>query len=110
MLNTCPPDVQQKPEIVSEVDAPFAVQQSQHNGDVLTQIKLNDQKHTHAVEDLKNTVGKTLLYGCLIVIVLLAGVDAFCSIESPMFTSAFELLKIVSTTVLGYMFGSKTKS
>ena len=110
MLNTCPPDVQQKPEIVSEVDTPFADQQTQPNGDILTQIKLNDQRHTHAVEDLKNTVGKTLLYGCLITIILLACVDASSSIDSAMFTSAFELLKIVSTTVLGYMFGSKTKS
>ena len=112
MGNICSLNTPEKPEIVSEIDQPFPAtpQQSQSNKDVLTQIQLNDQKHTHAVEDLKNAVGKTLLYGCLIAVVVLAFVDAFTSIDSPMFTSVFELLKVVSTTVLGYMFGSKARS
>lgn len=113
MGNICSPDTQQKPEITSEIDAPFppTTQRSQKIAeDVPTLIKLKDQQHSHAVEDLKNAVGKKLLYGCLIAIAVFACIDAHFHIDSPMFTSAFEVAKIVATTVLGYLFGSKTKS
>jgi len=112
MKSTCSPDTQKKPEIVSEIDAPFppVAQSSQMPEDVPNQIKLNDQKHKQAVEDLKNALGKTLLYGCLLVIVGFALLDAYYHIDAPMFTSAFEVVKIVATTVLGYLFGSKTNS
>lgn len=112
MGNICSPDTQKKPEIVSEIDAPFppANQSPQKTEDLPTLIQLNDQQHNHAVEDLKNAVGKKLLYGCLIAIVIFALLDARFHIDSPMFTSAFEVAKIVATTVLGYLFGSKSKS
>lgn len=111
MENTCTPDTQKKPEIVSEIDAPFPSKNiySTVTEDVPTLIKLKDQLHNHAVEDLKNAVGKKLLYGCLIAIVVFAFIDAFFQVDSPMFTSAFEVAKIVATTVLGYLFGSKSK-
>ena len=98
-------DIIEKPVISSGIDLPFPP-----NSASPEQIRLNDQKHTHAVEDFKNAIGKQLLYGCLIAIAVFALLDACCNIESPMFTSAFEVAKIVATTVLGYLFGSKSKS
>ena len=112
MGNTCTPDTNKKPEIVFEVDEPFPLDGShaQSGKDVPSLIKLKDQEHSHAVEDLKNSVGKKLLYGCLIAIVIFALIDARYHVDSPMFTSAFEVAKIVATTVLGYLFGSKAKN
>ena len=97
-------DIIEKPVISSGIDLPFppnSASPEQPSEDIPTQIRLNDQKHTHAVEDFKNAIGKQLLFALL---------DACCNIESPMFTSAFEVAKIVATTVLGYLFGSKSKS
>ncbi len=112
MKNTCTPKLIKKPEITSEIDAPFPPNsyQPQSAEDAPSLMELRDQKHNHEVEDLKNAVGKKLLYGCLIAIAIFAIIDARFHIESPMFTSAFEVAKIVATTVLGYLFGSKTKS
>lgn len=106
-------DIIEKPVISSGIDLPFppnSASPEQPSEDIPTQIRLNDQKHTHAVEDFKNAIGKQLLYGCLIAIAMFALLDAHYNIESPMFTSAFEVAKIVATTVLGYLFGSKSKS
>ena len=112
MGNICSPNTNKKPEIISEIDAPFPPvnQPLQTSEDVPNLIKLKNQQHSHAVEDLKNTVGKKLLYGCLIAIAVFALIDAKFHVDSPMFTSAFEVAKSVATTVLGYLFGSKTKS
>lgn len=117
MKPTCTPKLIKKPEITSEIDAPFPpnaypskAEKDAPAEDTPFLMELRDQKHNHEVEDLKNAVGKKLLYGCLIAIVIFAIIDAYCHIESPMFTSAFEVAKIVATTVLGYLFGSKTKS
>lgn len=112
MENTCSPDLKEKPEILSEIDKPFPVEctSSGRTEDIPSLIKLKDQEHSHHVEDLKNAIGKKLLYGCLIAIVGFAVVDAIWHVDSPMFTSAFEVAKIVATTVLGYLFGSKVKS
>lgn len=113
MPTTSSPDIVEKPVINSGVDLPFPPNSSslEHpSEDIPSQIRLNDQKHTHAVEDFKNAIGKQLLYGCLISIAVFALLDAYFKIESTLFTSAFEVAKIVATTVLGYLFGSKTKS
>ena len=112
MGNTCTPDTNKKPEIVLEIDEPFPPEAlpSQAGEDVPTLIKLKDQEHNHAVEDLKNAVGKKLLYGCLIAIAGFAIIDAIFHVDSPLFTSAFEVAKLVATTVLGYLFGSNNKS
>jgi len=72
-------------------------------------IRLNDQKHSHEVDNFKNTTGKHILYGCLMAMALAALADAIWHIDSPLLTSAFEVSKIVATTILGYFFGSKAK-
>lgn len=108
----CPSEKEnQKPEILEEEDRPFPAGHAhaapaQNIPDL---IQLNDQKHSHAVDNFKNTTGKHILYGCLAVIVIAGIADAIWHIESPLFTSAFEVCKVMATTILGYFFGSKTK-
>lgn len=110
MGNICSPDAPGKPEITAEVDIPFPESTPTIAKDIPNLIKLKNQEHIHGVENLKNIIGKKLLYGCLIAIAAFAVADAIWHIDSPMFTSAFEVAKIVATTVLGYLFGSKSKS
>ncbi len=100
-----------KPEITSssDIDLPFSDSPSSGR-DVYREIELRNMEHSHNVEDLKNAIGKKLLYGCLIAIAVFAVSDAVWHIDSPIFTSAFEVAKVVATTVLGYLFGSRNKS
>ena len=72
-------------------------------------MQLNDQKHSHDVDNFKNTTGKHILYACLGAMALAAVADAIFHIDSSLLTSAFEVAKIVATTILGYFFGSKAK-
>lgn len=105
----------EKPEITEEEDRPFPSSPvNSENGDMSPQsipdiIKLNDQKHSHDVDNFKNTTGKHILYGCLIAMAFAAIADSIWHIDSPLLTSAFEVSKIVATTILGYFFGSKAK-
>lgn len=109
MLPTCTDTERKKPEIHSEVDLPFA-DSSHPSGDFYNEIELQRLKHNQNTENLKNNVGKHLLYGCLIAIAVFAAADAYWDIDSPIFTSAFEIAKVVATTVLGYLFGTREKS
>ncbi len=112
MRDTSPPDTEprEKPTIQSEIDAPFPDDAIAPIDNFENLIQLRAQQHNHNVEDLKNAIGKKLLYGCLIAIVVFAVADAIYKIDSPTFTSAFEVAKVVATTVLGYLFGSRNES
>lgn len=114
--NTCVTDSQiGKPRIVEEEDRPFPdVSTPASNGQSVPQdipgiIQLNDQRHSHEVDNFKNTTGKHILYGCLIAMAIAATADAAFHLESSILTNAFEVAKIVATTILGYFFGSKAK-
>ncbi len=105
----------EKPQIVEEEDRPFPVKKEEtvvtypSAQDVPDLIKLNDQKHSHEVDNFKNTTGKHILYSCLVAMALAAIADAVFEIDSTIFDSAFEVAKVVATTILGYLFGSKSK-
>ena len=113
--NICKPESEQKPQITEEEDRPFpATAEFIAEGtakirDVPTLLQLNDQKHSHDVDNFKNTTGKHILYACLGTMALAATADAIFHIESSLLTSAFEVSKVVATTILGYLFGSKSK-
>ncbi len=114
--NICTPEKEsQKPEITEEEDRPFpAGRIPGGDGTASPQsipdlIQLNDQKHSHEVDNFKNTTGKHILYGCLVAMAVAAAADAIWHVDSPLLTSAFEVCKIVATTILGYFFGSKAK-
>ena len=105
--NNCPI----KPEITEEEDKPFQFCNAETLGakDIPTQMKLNDQKHAHEVDNFKNSTGKRILYGCLFAILLIAIADSIWDIQSDIMESTFDVFKIVATTILGYFFGSKSK-
>lgn len=104
-----------KPEILEKQDRPFPANDSRTAGTVVSAqsvpelIKLNDQKPSHEVDNFKNTTGKHILYGCLAAMAVAAVADSIWHVDSPLLTSAFEVCKIVATTILGYFFGSKAK-
>ena len=113
--NTCTHNTMvQKYEITEEEDRPFPQanvlgEASVVAQDVPTLMRLNDQKHSHDIDNFKNTTGKHILYACLGAMALAATADAIFHIESPLLTSAFEVAKIVANIILGYFFGSKSK-
>ena len=104
-----------KPIITEEEDRPFPINMESTNDssnkvqDVPSLMQLNDQKHSHEVDNFKNKTGKHILYACLSAMALAATADAIFHIESSLVTSAFEVAKIVATTILGYFFGSRSK-
>lgn len=108
-------NVDKKPAITEEEDRPFPSNMESDtecsNGaqDVPTLMQLNDQKHSHEVDNFKNKTRKHILYACLSVMALAATADAIFHIESDLVTNAFEVAKIVATTILGYFFGSRSK-
>lgn len=108
-------NIDKKPPITEEEDRPFPpnmeanTESSNKAQDVPTLMQLNDQKHSHEVDNFKNKTGKHILYACLSAMALAATADAIFHIESELVTSAFEVAKIVATTILGYFFGSRSK-
>lgn len=115
--DTCRSDAElKKPEIIGEEDRPFAPNQveSGHCGmsttqDIPTLMKLNEQKHSHEVDNFKNYVGGVLLAVCILIVVVLAILDAILKIDSALFTGAFEFAKTIATAVIGYFFATTTK-
>lgn len=82
--NICKPDAGlKKPAIIGEEDRPFSLDQAESGNcgnssiqDIPTLMKLNEQKHSHRVDDFKNIVGGILLGVCLLIIVAFAIGDA----------------------------------
>ena len=117
IASTCSDNVKtEKPQVMEEEDRPFPQKQSAglNNGsssaqDVPTLLKLNEQKHSHEVDNFKNIVGGILLGVCTLIIVSFAVVDAVFKIDSTLFSSAFEFAKTIATAVIGYLFAANAK-
>lgn len=113
----CSPDTKaEKPLITEEEDRPFPISQGTNNNDgtLTTQdyptlLKLNEQNHSHKVDNFKNIVGGVVLGVCIAIIVSFAIADAVFEIESSLFTGAFEFAKTIATAVIGYLFAANTK-
>lgn len=113
MAVQCPPDAPQKPRISVEEDIPFQSDETlHHEGDLEAEIELKarKQEHEHKVENYKNIVGVIILAVCSFVIVFFAIIDAHRSIESNLFSAAFDFAKTIATVVIGYLFASNSKA
>lgn len=69
-------------------------------------------KDTHAKEDIdwrKLSIGSSTLGWCVFLMFLCVVISLFVP-ENEMLDSAFEAFKLIVMTVLGYIFGSNTKS
>ena len=115
--NICKPDAGlKKPAIIGEEDRPFSLDQAESGNcgnssiqDIPTLMKLNEQKHSHRVDDFKNIVGGILLGVCLLIIVAFAIGDAIFKLNSAIFSGAFEFAKTIATAVIGYLFAANSK-
>ena len=117
IVNICKPDAGlKKPAIIGEEDRPFSLDQAESGNcgnssiqDIPTLMKLNEQKHSHRVDDFKNIVGGILLGVCLLIIVAFAIGDAIFTLNSALFSGAFEFAKTIATAVIGYLFAANSK-
>ena len=98
------------PEIKGEEDIPFPADQITVYA--ASRRRPADKKlgKTKSLTQFRFETGRTVLYvamfvmGVMVVIDLLA--NHYWSIESDLLENAFEAVKLITTTVLGYIFGS----
>lgn len=104
-------DANLPPQIRSEVDIPFdgvgTNCQSYSRGDLGKTDSLDEE-----ITKFKYLTGRQVLFismgamgGAVIVSIILS----FLQIENTLVENAFEVFKLIAMTVLGYIFGSKTK-
>lgn len=103
--------VRTPPRIESEIDIPF--------GGTLTSYQEPRQDNLSKTDSLdeqitkfKYMTGKTVLFismGAMGIAVLISIILSACEIKNSLVENAFEVFKLIAMTVLGYIFGSKTK-
>ena len=109
--DVAPEQVLTPPQIESEVDIPF--------GGTLTSYQRPRQyslSKTDSLDDqitkFKYMTGKTVLFismGAMGIAVLISIILSAYEIQNSLVENAFEVFKLISMTVLGYIFGSKAK-
>lgn len=99
------------PQIASEVDVPFAGVNS-----TCQEPSLDNLIKTESLDDqitkFKYLTGKTVLFismGAMGIAVVISIILSAFGLENPLVENAFEVFKLIAMTVLGYIFGSKTK-
>ena len=100
------------PNITEEVDRPFSYDRCSSNTDenLSKRLEVNRELHSMSIDNFKHILSQNLLKWCIIGTVVFAIGDAVFSIESQLYKSAYEMLKLVCMTALGYLFGSKKSS
>lgn len=99
------------PEIHSEVDIPF------ENSTTTTPQQNNDElSYTVSIDDeitkFKYITGRRVLFismAAMGIATIAEAVFNIFDIESTLVANAFEVFKLIAMTVLGYIFGTKTK-
>ena len=99
------------PQIKTEIDIPFSNLQSKNTfsrpGNLSETASLDDE-----ITRFKYLTGKKVLFismGAMGVAVAISVILSCFSIENALVENAFEVFKLIAMTVLGYIFGSKTK-
>lgn len=93
------------PPIIKEEDTPFVEKDTNQSDNLLS-------KDTHTKEDVdwkKLSIGSSTLGWCMALMFACVIISLFNS-ESELVSNAFEAFKLIVMTVLGYIFGSNTKS
>lgn len=98
------------PKIQSEEDIPFDGSSGYHNSsrDELSKTDSLENEITR----FKYITGREVLYismGAMGIAVLISIALSAFGIENSLVENAFEVFKLIAMTVLGYLFGSKTK-
>lgn len=105
----------QIPPIISEEDKPFDASPGTLKTDSGNNDKLNDTDSLEKeITRFRFQTGKKVLYISMIAMGIAVLLDLVSSIwfktGSEMLKNAFEAFKLITMTVLGYIFGSNTKS
>lgn len=100
------------PEIKAEEDLPFPTEQPQK---LLSRIWKPADKKLGKTDDLTKfrfETGRTVLYIAMFAMAVMVGLDLwsthFLKSTSDLIESAFEAFKLITMTVLGYIFGSNS--
>lgn len=106
-------DVPPPPAITGEEDTPFPARIAVAQDPSASQGNLSDSDSLDdAITKFKYVTGKQVLWvamGAMGATVLISiGLSAF-NVEAPLVENAFEVFKLIAMTVLGYIFGSKSK-
>lgn len=99
------------PHIESEVDIPFDGTAYSYQGSQPSNLSKTDSLDDQ-ITKFKYMTGKTVLFismGAMGVAVLISIILSAFNIENSLVDNAFEVFKLIAMTVLGYIFGSKTK-
>lgn len=99
------------PQIEGEVDIPF-----DNTSAPYAETRQNSLSRTDSLDDeitkFKYLTGRKVLFismGAMGIAVLASIVLSILNIQSSLVENAFEVFKLIAMTVLGYIFGSKTK-
>lgn len=99
------------PQIQSEIDIPFDVALSSYQSPRSSNLSKTDSLDEQ-ITKFKYMTGKTVLFismGAMGLAVLVSIILSAYNIENSLVENAFEVFKLIAMTVLGYIFGSKTK-
>lgn len=100
------------PEITSEEDAPFPEQKPVLNGSDAIDKKLGKADDLEGeITKFRYTTGRTVLYISMAAMGASAIIDLIASAlgkPGDLITSTFEAFKLITMTVLGYIFGSNS--
>lgn len=106
-----PEQIPTPPQIEGEVDIPFDGALSSYQGPRPSNLSKTDSLDEQ-ITKFKYMTGKTVLFismGAMGLAVVVSIILSACNIENSLVENAFEVFKLIAMTVLGYIFGSKTK-
>lgn len=110
--NSIPTDqIPTPPQIASEVDIPFDGTHSSYQGARPSNLAKTDSLDDQ-ITKFKYMTGRTVLFismGAMGIAVLASIILSACQVQNSLVENAFEVFKLIAMTVLGYIFGSKTK-
>ena len=96
------------PQITSEEDAPFSGQKQVSNGSGAIDKRLGKTEDLEGeITKFRYTTGRTVLYMSMTAMVAFAITDLLGK-PGDLITSTFEAFKLITMTVLGYIFGSNS--
>lgn len=95
---------------VIEEDPPVKTAGHQREDEpTLSSLDAEDRNHRRKIETEKLIISSVILGVCFLIIISFAVANAYCKVDSTLFTGAFEFAKTIATTLIGYLFAVNTK-
>lgn len=109
---TLPSPAVELPRIQNEEDIPFDNSGCQHGNSSQDKLSKTDSLDDQ-ITKFKYLTGREVLYismGAMGLAVVVSIILSALNIENSLVENAFEVFKLIAMTVLGYLFGSNSKS